>query len=134
MADRNEVQSSGSGEFAVGDVPDEPGLDRLKRPLDPLQLSHHLMLLGMSVNEIVPALSDAEVDTLYAHFIRERSHELDVDTLRARPRRALFEHLLRRESVLSGAMKKAIQFISRNEDVAQWVSEVMKKRLAVSAS
>lgn len=123
------MRSSGSGEFALSDAPDEPGLDRLKRPLDPLQLSRHLLLLGLSVNEIVPALSEAEVDTLYAQLIADGSSELTVETLRARPTRRLFEHLMSHSS-FNASMKKTLQFICRNEDVAQWVREVLSARSA----
>jgi uncharacterized protein (TIGR02996 family) len=99
-------------------------------PTRAVQLGKHLEKLGLDPSEFVAAFSDAELDAFYAQLIRD-GRDVSLYVLRARPRRALLEHLMTIESNLFGSdFSKAIKFICKNEEVAPWVASAMEAALA----
>ncbi|MGV3620453.1 MAG: TIGR02996 domain-containing protein [Archangium sp.] len=107
----------------------------VSKPADAVKVGRAFLELGLDPSEFVGAFSDAEVDALYAQLIRDEHDRLSEHTLRARPTRALLEYLMSREYNLLGSdLSKAIKFISKKDDVAKWVEEVMHAALAGSPS
>jgi uncharacterized protein (TIGR02996 family) len=104
------------------------------RPADAVTLARALLDLGVDLNELISAFAPDEVDAIYRQFILDDREDLTEWTLRAKPTRALLEHLLTKEHKLLGSdLSKAVKFISKDETVAAWVQAVMERALTASS-
>ena len=101
------------------------------KPADAVKLAKQFLKLGLTPDRFIVAFSADEVDAVYKQLIRDDEESLRDYALRARPTRALLEHLMSKEyNLLGSELSKAIKFICKDEAVATWVRDVMEKALA----